>query len=512
MLSVSTLGPRRRHPVFWWWLAASYALWEIIWEVLTPPRRVTCAGPPILHPVGPVRRTAAEVAEVVAGVLYLAGPFLLMMIALFVARRDNARVHLTAAVLGFGLVALPEALAVAAEVLRPPMEPPPGCLPDPAPFRVLPVVLAWVVSPLTMILFAGAAGTRVRPDRSSVLRLVAALGMIVLVVQAVRILPERLAAPPVADDGTPRYALLTGGYLETVNLDTGRTAHGYMPYLGRRMTQIEAVAATREPGEYVVSVTLRQGQDTWSPRGFVSRIHRLRVDADGQAKLGQALSGRLNGSVDRIVVSPEGRIAYSRRTEDRDHNQTSYVGVLAPDVEWRAAAYGFYWRDAHTLVLPADIHFTGVTYPPKPELVKAWEGALDVRLPASDPSAAAVLIRAPRDNGSHTLPHPLPDGRTLRVRQGSYEQPSELLLYDGDRKVATVLALSCGEIVSMALDRSGRHLLVGKDNENDSVAGNRPCGGKNYELLRVGLTPTAAGAFPHRVVWRGGTYVGGFTW
>jgi hypothetical protein len=94
VLSVSTLGPRRRYPVFWWWLAASYALWEIIWEVLTPPRRVTCVGPPILHPVGPVRRTAAEVAEVAAGVLYLAGPFLLAMIALFVARRDNARVHL----------------------------------------------------------------------------------------------------------------------------------------------------------------------------------------------------------------------------------------------------------------------------------------------------------------------------------------------------------------------------------------------------------------------------------
>ncbi len=512
MLSVSTLGPQRRHPVFWWWLAASYALWEVIWEVLTPPRRVMCAGPPILNPVGPVRRTVAEVAEAAAGVLYLAGPFLLAMIALFVARRDDARVHLMAAVLGFGLVASPEVLAVAAEVLRPPAEPPPGCLPDPAPFRVLPVVLSWVISPLTMILLAGAAGTRVRPDRGSVLRLVAALGVIVLVVQAVRILPERLAEPPVADDGTPRYALLPGGHLETVNLETGRIAHEYMPYLGRGITQIKAVAATREPGEYVVSVTLRRGQDTWSPRGVVSRVHRLTVDADGQAKLGTALSGKLNGSVDRIVVSPEGRIAYSRRTEDRDHNQTTYVGVLDPDVEWRAAAYGFYWRDAHTLVLPDDIHFTGVTYPPKPELVKAWEGALDVRLPASDPPAAAVLVGAPRDNGSHTLPHPLPDGRTLRVRQGSYEQPSELLLYDGDRKVATVLTLSCGEIVSMALDRSGRHLLVGKDNENDSAAGNRPCGGKNHELLRVGLTPTAAGAFPHRVVWRGDTYVGGFTW
>ncbi len=498
--------------MFWWWLAASYALWEIVWDVLTPPRHVTCVGPPTLHPVGPVRRTIADVAEVASGELYSAGPFLLAMIALFVARRDSARVHLMAAVAGFGIVALPEVLAVAAEVLRPPVEPPPGCLPDPEPFRVLPVVLAWVISPLTMILLAGAAGTRVRPDRGSVLRLVAALGVIVLVVQAVRILPERLAAPPVADDGTPRYALLTAGHLETVDLDTGRIAHEYMPYLGRRVTPINAVAATREPGEYVVSVTLRQGQDSWSPRGFVSRVHRLTVDADGRAKLGQALSGRLNGSVDRIVLSPEGRIAYSRRTEDRDHEQTTYVGVLDPDVEWRAAAYGFYWRDAHALVLPGDIHFTGVTYPPRPELVKAWEGALDVRMPASDSPSAATLVRAPRDNGSHTLPHPLPDGRTLRVRQGSYEQPSELLLYDGDRKVTTVLTLSCGEIVSMALDRSGRHLLVGKDNENDSTAGNRPCGGKDYELLRVGLTPTAAGAFPHRVVWRGETYVGGFTW
>ncbi|MEU4833860.1 hypothetical protein [Streptosporangium sp. NPDC023615] len=468
--------------------------------------------------MGPVRRTAAEVAEMAGDVLYPAGPFLLAMIALFVARRDHARVHLMAAVAGFGIVALPEVLAVATEMLRPSAEPPPGCLPDPEPFRVLPVVVAWVVSPLTMILFAGAAGTRVRPDRGSVLRLVAALGVIVLLVQAARILPERLAAPPVADDGTPRYALLAMGYLETVNLDTGRIAHEYMPYLGRRITPINAVAATREPGEYVVSVTLRRGQDSWSPRGFVSRIHRLTVDADGQAKLGRALSGRLKGNVDRIVLSPEGRVAYHRRTEDRDHEQTSYVGVLGPDVEWRAAAYGFYWRDAHALVLPDDLHFTGVTYPPKPKSVKAWEGALDVRrpaserMPASDPSSAVTLVRAPRDNGSHTLPHPLPDGRTLRVRQGSYEQPSELILYDGARKVTTVLTLSCGEIVSMALDRSGRHLLVGKNNENDSVAGNRPCGGKDHELLRVDLAPTATGAFPHRVVWRGETYVGGLTW
>ncbi|MFE0152393.1 hypothetical protein ACFWY5_34995 [Nonomuraea sp. NPDC059007] len=512
MLSVSAPRPRRHPPVFWWWLAASYALWEIVWEVLTPPRRVLCAGAPISHPVGPVRRTAAALAEMAADVLFLAGPFLLVVIALYVTGRDNARVHLMAAVLGFGLVALPEALAVAGEVLRPPAEPSPGCLPEPAPFRVLPVVLSWVVSPLTMVMLAGAAGLRVRPDRGSVLRLCAALGVIAIAVPAVRILPERLAAPPVADDGTSRYALIAAGYLETVNLDTGRVAHEYLPYLGRRTTQINAVAAGRDPGDYVVSVTLRQGRDSWSPRGFVSRIHRLTVDADGQAKLGQALSGKLNGSVDRIVLSPEGRVAYSRRTEGRDRKQATYVGVLGPGVEWRVAAHGFYWKDAHTLVLPDDIHFTGVTHPPKPESVKAWEGAIDVRTPASGPSPAALLVRAPRENGSHTLPHPLPDGRTLRVRKGSYEQPSELHLYEGDRKVTTVLTLTCGEIVSMALDRSGRHLLVGKDNENEPTAGNRPCGGKNHELLRVGLTPTAAGAFPHRVVWRGDTYAGGFAW
>ncbi len=75
-----------------------------------------------------------------------------------------------------------------------------------------------------------------------------------------------------------------------------------------------------------------------------------------------------------------------------------------------------------------------------------------------------------------------------------------------------MLSLSCGEIVSMALDRSGRHLLAGKDNESDWVAGNRPCGGAEHELLRVGLTPAAGGAYPHRVVWRGGGYVGGFAW
>ncbi|MFI6294618.1 hypothetical protein ACIBEJ_23715 [Nonomuraea sp. NPDC050790] len=586
---MSTLGPRQ--PLFWWWLAATYALWEIVREVLTPRRRVLCAGQPIVEPVGALRRTAAEIAQMLSDVLYVAGPFLLATIALFLARRAQPRVrltaavhaeprvHLMAAVLGFGLVALPEALAIAADVLKPPAEPPPGCLPDPAPFRILPIALSWLISPLTMIMFAGAAGTRVRPDLGSILRLVAALAVLALAVQAVRILPERLAPPPIADDGTPRYALLATGSLETVDLETGRVAHDYWPRMGRRLANIQAVAATGKPGEYVVSVTLRQGRDTWSPRGVISRLHRLTVDADGQAKLGKALSGRLTGNVDRIRVSPTGRVAYSRKTESRDHQTTTYAGVLNPDaltsdapapatltphvlnpdtptpdtptpnapttgaptpnaltpnafapdspapdtpaadvlkadvltrgVEWRVPSYGFYWRDGHTLVLPDDIHFTGVTSPPKPELVKSWEGALDVRKPASEP---AGLVRAPRESGSHTLPHPLPDGRTLRVRQGSYEQPSELLLYDGARKVATVLSLKCGEIVSMAADPSGRHLLVGKDNENDSAAGNRPCGGTGHELLRVALTPAATGAFPHKVVWRGGTYPHDITW
>ncbi|MGW3346556.1 hypothetical protein ACWDA3_24855 [Nonomuraea rubra] len=492
-------------------MAASYALWQIGWEVLAPARRFACAGSPLSNSARSVRRAAAEAAELVAAVLYLAGPFLLAVIALYVARRGHTRVHVMAVAAGFGLVALPEALAVAGELLGPPAEPSPGCPPDPGPFRALPMALAWVVSALALIMLAG-AGTRGRPGRGEVLRLVAALGVIVLVVQAVRLLPGRPAAPPVAADGTPRYALLPGLHLETVNLDTGRVAHQYLPEQRGRITQIRAVAATPQPGEYVVSVTLRQGRDDWSPRGSVSRIHRLTVDADGRAKLGRALSGRLNGDVGRIAVSPGGRVAYSRSTEDRDHNRTAYVGVLGPAAEWQTSPSGFYWRDAHTLVLPDDLHFTGVTYPPKPELVKSWEGGLDVRRPASNPPAAAVLVRAPRNSGSFTLPHPLPDGRTLRVHPGSYEQPSELVLYDGDRKVATVLSLSCGEILSMAVDRSGRHLLVGKDNENGEAAGNRPCGGKDHEVLRVGLTPAAGGAFPHRVVWRGDTYPGGLTW
>ncbi|MEV4170687.1 hypothetical protein [Nonomuraea sp. NPDC049709] len=510
MLSVPIRGPRRAQPVFWWWLAAAYALWELVLPLLDPPRRIVCAGMPTVHRVGPARRAAADVAEVIGDAVYLAGPFLLAAIAVFVARHDGARVPLRVAALGFGLLALPEVLVVVEELLAPPAEPPPGCLPEPTPaaFRILSITLSWVVSPLTLVLPAGAAGTRIRPDRGSVVRLVAAAVAVVLLVPAVRVLPEWLAGPPLADDGTPRYAVLGNGMPETVDLVTGRIADEYLPYLGKRVAQVQAVAATRQPGEYVASVRLARGPDEWSPRGHVSRLHRLTVDADGKAKLGESLTGRLTGIVDRLAVSREGRVAYARRTEGRDRQEQSYAGVLGPRREWPAKTYGLYWRDAHTLALPDDLHVTPLTPGSATGPFEWWEAGIDVRLPPSDPRSTAARVPAPREDGAHTLPLPLPDGRTLRVRHGSYEQRSQLLLYEGDRTVATVLTLDCGDIVSLAVEPSGRHVLIGKDNENDQVAGHNPCGGRDYELLRVSL----AAGFRQEVVWRGDSSVHGLTW
>ncbi|MFI6738498.1 hypothetical protein ACIBI9_36715 [Nonomuraea sp. NPDC050451] len=509
VLSVPIRGPQRVQPVFWWWLAAAYALWEIVLPVLVPPRRIMCGGMPIVHRVSPARRAAADVAEVIGDSLYLAGPFLLAMIAVFAARSDGARVPLRVAALGFGLLALPEALVVAEDLLAPPMEPPPGCLPErepePAVLRILSIALSWVVSPLTVVLLAG---LHVRPDRGSVLRLVAAIVVVVLLVQAVRILPERPVGPPPADDGTPRYAVLGNGMPTTVDLVTGRIAHEYVPHLGTRVAQLQAVAATRRPGEYVAGVRLERGPDEWSTRGFVSRLHRLTVDADGQAKLGEALSGRLTGVVGRVTVSPEGRIAYALSAEGHDNQTQSYAGVLAPHREWPAKAHGLYWRDAHTLALPDDLGTTPLTPGSATGPFQWWEAAIDVRLPPSDPRSTAGRVPAPREAGSHTLPLPLPGGRTLRVRHGSYAERSQLLLYEGERKVATVLTLGCGDIVSLAADPSGRHVLLGKDNENDPTAGNNPCGGASYELLRLSLAP----GFNHKVVWRGESSVHELTW
>ncbi|MGN9782570.1 hypothetical protein ACTMTF_14150 [Nonomuraea sp. ZG12] len=510
MVSVASSGPKRIQPVFWWWLAASYAVWEIFRPILVPPRRITCFGMPTVHPVSDARRAAADVAEMIGDVLYSAAPFLLVVIAVFATRHHGARVPLRVAALGLGILALPEALVIVEELLAPPGGPPPGCLPEPPPalLRILSIALSWVVSPLTLVLLAGAAGTRVRPDRGSVLRLIGAIGVVALLVPAVLILPGRLAGPPVADDGTPRYAVLGNGMPETVDLLTGRVAHAYLPYLGRRVAQVRAIAATPQPGEYVVSVRLASGQDEYSPRGHVSRLHRFTVDADGQAKLGEALSGRLTGMVNHVVVSPEGRIAYTRATEDRDRQAKSYAGVLGPHREWPAKTYGLYWRDAHTLALPDDLGVTPITPGSATGPFEWWEAAIDVRLPPSDPRSTKGRVPAPREAGSHTLPLPLPGGRTLRVRHGSYEERSQVLLYEGDRKVATVLTLDCGDIVSLAADPFGRHVLIGKDNENESVAGHNPCGGKSYELLRLSL----AAGFGHKVVWRGDTSVHGLTW
>jgi hypothetical protein len=465
---------------------------------------------PIMHPVSDARRAAADVAAVIGDVLYSAAPFLLVMIAVFAARQHGARVPLGVAALGLGILALPEALVVVEELLAPPGGPPPGCLPEPPPvlFRILSIALSWIVSPLPLVLLAGMAGAHVRPDRGSVLRLTAAIAVVALLVPAVRILPEWLAGPPVAGDGTPRYAVLGNGMLETVDLPTGRIAHTYMPYLGRRVAQVQEVAATRQPGEYVVSVRLVSGQEEWSPRGVVSRLHRLTVDTDGQAKLGEALTGRLTGMVNHVVVSPAGRIAYTRQTEGRDRQRKSYAGVLDPHREWPTKSSGLYWRDAHTLALPDDLGVTPITPGSATGPFEWWEAAIDVRLPPSDPRSTKGRVPAPREAGGHTLPHPLPEGRTLRVRHGGDEEKSQVLLYEGDRKVATVLTLDCGDVVSLAADPSGRHVLIGKDNQNESVAGYRPCGGTSYELLRLSL----ATGFPHKVVWRGETSVHGLTW
>ncbi|RBQ15003.1 hypothetical protein DP939_38115 [Spongiactinospora rosea] len=510
MLFVPIRGLRPVLPEFWWWVAAAYALWEPVGEMLWPPRWVWCAGSREFHPVGPVREAVAEVAERIGDEVWAAGPFLLIVIAVFVRRHQGVRVPLWIAVLGFGLILLPDVLLAVEELLDPPPSPPPGCLPEPRPLwiRVPSIALSWVLSPLTPALLAGMAGAGVRPDRGALWRLGAATVVVLLLAQAARVVPAWLAGPPVADDGTPRYAVLANGWPETLDLSTGRTVHDGPLLPGRGRAPLQAVAATGRPGEYVASVEVRSGRDDWSPRGVISRLHRLTVDAGGRGKLGEALTGRLKGAIDRIVVSPEGRVGYARSTEDRDRQQRSYAGVLGPHREWPAKSYRLYWRDAHTLALPDELGVTSFVPGSPTGPYFWWEAAIDVRLPPSDPRSLKGRVLAPQEAGAHTLPLPLPGGRTLRVRGGGYQDPSQVLLYEGARKVATVLTLPCGDVISMAADPTGRNVLVGKDNGNGRGAGERPCGGTNFEVLRLGLTP----GYPHRTVWRGASSVHDLTW
>ncbi|MDA0637564.1 hypothetical protein OUY22_29510 [Nonomuraea sp. MCN248] len=494
---MSDLSRQRPYAVFWWALAAGAFVWEFVRPLLSPPKRIMCAvRAPVAVPER--RRTAADVAEYAGVLLVDAGPFLLAGLMVLAVRHGA---HTRAAGLALGVLLAPEALFVLEESLRPPAEPTPGCLPEPSPYRPFLVALHWITSPAALVVLAGIAGARTRPDRGSLWRLAAAVAAVLAAVPLLPLVPplaDRLAGPALSAYGTPRYALAGGGFAHVLDLDQGRVEPAEL-YVGRRVAVVQALAPAGEPGHYYASVVSHG--EAWathySPRGSTSRLHRLRVNAQGDVELGEPVSGRMRGIVHDLAVSPRGRIAYVRNAHVAGDDK-QFTGVLGPRREWQVQGHSLYWLDEHRLALPGEPQVAGL------------QTALDTRLPPGDRRALGRAV-APRDGwNTHVLP--LPDGRTLRASGRS------VAIFDGAAPVRTVLTLTCGEVDGMALAPGGRHVLVrgydastmphpmtGETPTPDPAKA--PCGVTMYELIRADLD-----AGSHTVVWRGDSAGGDLAW
>ncbi|MGI5270945.1 hypothetical protein ACQEUU_17450 [Nonomuraea sp. CA-218870] len=493
---MSDLSRRRPYAVFWWALAAGAFVWEFVRPLLFPPRTILCPvqGP---VPVPEPRRTAADVAEHAGVLLVDAGPFLLAGLMVLAVRHGA---HTRAAGLALGVLLAPEALFFLEELLRPPAEPMPGCLPEPSPYRPALVALHWVTSPAALVVLAGIAGARVRPDRGSLWRLAAAVAAVLVAVPLLPLVPalvDRLAGPALSADGAPRYALAGGGLVHVLDLERGRVEPAQL-YVGRRVAVVRALVPAGEPGHYYASVVSHG--EAWathySPRGSTSRLYRLRVDADGAAELGQPVSGRMKGIVHDLAVSPGGRIAYVRSAHVAG-DDTWFTGVLGPRREWRVQGHSLHWLDQHRLALPSEPQANGET-------------VLDTRLPSADRRALGRAAAPGDEWKAHVLR--LPDGRALRASGRS------VALFDGATQVRTVLTLACGEVDGMALASGGRHVLVrgydastmphpmtGETPTPDPARA--PCGVTMYELIRADLDTGS-----HTVVWRGDNAGGDLAW
>lgn len=442
---------------FFWWAAALLSLWELlVVPMLAERKRVVCysAGPLQFTQPGP----AAEAAEFVGAWFTVLQP-LLLAVAAYWAIKSKGR--LAASGLGLAFALLPAALAEAEEFFSP--DKPllwQECLAEqltqPS-FAVPRLVLAWLISPATMVVLAGIAHAGSRPRLTDLRNAGVAAAAILLAALA----PGVLIGLPTNDDGTPRYALAGGwGRPYVLDLETGKPV-SRVPGATRVFGGHDLIARDTEPGQYVAAFT--------SPTGRYFRLYRLTMGADGRVTVGERLTPTLEGTVNGLAISAKGRIAYSRMTDEGN-----FVGTL--EREWPASGHGLQWLDTRTLALPSH------SVPARTlAVLDVGTGAIrDIAAPAEHEFTRPLLALA--------------GGRQVRALGWPTRT---IVLHEGTRPVRTVLALDCGHIESMALAPTGRHLLVGVDREAEEMdrtplAGLPPCGGPASQLLRIDLESGAA--------------------
>ncbi|WP_433510584.1 hypothetical protein ACQP2T_42895 [Nonomuraea sp. CA-143628] len=446
---------------FFWSAAVALSLWKLLVEpLLTETVMVTCssAGPMDWPQPVPV----AQVASFLGDWAVWLQPVLLGLTACWAIRSrpqggpDAGRGgSLLPVTLGLLVALLPAALDEAEDRLSPDL---PfawqECLHaqiTPPSFVAARLTLAWLLSPAAMVLLAGIAGAGIRP-RLTELR---AAGLGVAAVVLAVFLPAALIGLPVNADGTPRYAVAGVGRPYVLDLKTGEPV-SLLPQATPTYAQYDLVVRDTEPGHYVAALT--------SLSGRYSRLYRLSMGDDGRITVGERLTPTLEGMINGLAVSAEGRIAYGRMTD-----KASFAGTL--EREWPVSGYGLQWLDARILVLPDHSVPAGAV------------ATLDV----GTGTIGEVAAPAEHENTRPLLP--LPGGRQLRALGWPTRT---LVLHEGTRLVRKVLALDCGHIQSLALDPTGRYVLVGVDRQADEMdrsplAGLPPCGGVRSQLLRLDL-------------------------
>ncbi|MFI7450603.1 hypothetical protein ACIBQX_24120 [Nonomuraea sp. NPDC049714] len=437
-----------------WSAAVALSLWELLVEPLFAETvMITCSSAGPLDWPQPV--PAAQVAGFLGDWLARLQPVLLALAAFWAIRSRPGGGSSLPATLGLTVALLPAAVAEAEERLSPDM---PFMWQEcmhaqvaPPSFVVPRVILAWLLSPATMVLLAGIAGAGIRP-RPAELR---AAGLAVAGVLLAVFLPAALIGLPVNADGTPRYAVAGMGRPYVLDLDSGEPM-SLLPQATRTYAQYDLIVRDTEPGHYVAALS--------DPSGRHFRLYRLSMGEDGRITVGERLTPTLKGMVNGLAVSAEGRIAYGRTTDDGH-----FAGTL--EREWPVSGFRLQWLDDRSLALPEHSVAAGAL-----ATLDVTTGAIgELATPAEHEFAGPVLT--------------LPGGRQLRA----LGRPARtLVLHEGTRLVRKVLALDCGHIESLVLDPTGRYVLAGVDREaaemdRSPLAGLPPCGGARAELLRVDL-------------------------
>ncbi|MEU8147099.1 hypothetical protein [Nonomuraea sp. NPDC048901] len=444
---------------FFWSAAVALSLWKLlVVPLLTETVMVTCGSAGPMDWPQPV--PAAQVAGVLGDWVVWLQPVLLALTACWAIRSRPRRgpdasrgSSLLPVTLGLVVALLPAALDEAEDRLSPDL---PfawqECLHaqvPPSSFVAARLILAWLLSPAAMVLLAGIAGIR---PRLTELR---AAGLAVAAVVLAAFLPAVLIGLPVNADGTPRYALAGVGRPYVLDLESGEPV-SLLPQATPTYGQYDLIVRDTEPGHYVAALT--------SPSGRYSRLYRLSMGDDSRITVGERLTPTLEGMVNGLAVSAEGRIAYGRMTD-----KASFAGTL--EREWPVSGYGLQWLDARILVLPGHSVPAGAV-----ATIDVGTGAIgEVAAPAEHEYTRPLL--------------PLPGGRQLRALGWPTRT---LVLHEGTRLVRKVLDLDCGHIQSLALDPTGHNVLVGVDREaaemdRSPLAGLPPCGGARSQLLRLDL-------------------------